>query len=170
MGPQLYRCGNTVTVPANVSDVGLLQWGRNFIVAETRLAQTRKPLVMDRRFNGAATLSLRKRRDKRGMPAPHNGFNGAATLSLRKRLPTPATMTGAPMCFNGAATLSLRKPADLKIAKDHAAGLQWGRNFIVAETPHPRQVPAPVRVQRFNGAATLSLRKPKGINRNSSVS
>ena len=34
MGPQLYRCGNTIADAGKVEFNGLLQWGRNFIVAE----------------------------------------------------------------------------------------------------------------------------------------
>ena len=61
-------------------------------------------------------------------------------------------------CFNGAATLSLRK---LPLELCHLTltlELQWGRNFIVAETgclPDLCRCHAP----GFNGAATLSLRK-----------
>ena len=39
------------------------------------------------------------------------------------------------VCFNGAATLSLRKPSTLPRALSTSRLLQWGRNFIVAETP-----------------------------------
>ena len=35
MGPQLYRCGNVVDFLGVVRPQKLLQWGRNFIVAET---------------------------------------------------------------------------------------------------------------------------------------
>ena len=37
-------------------------------------------------------------------------------------------------CFNGAATLSLRKPISICGSTDPLTTLQWGRNFIVAET------------------------------------
>ena len=83
MGPQLYRCGNTYRVslvePAIVGlqwgrnfivaeiqgckvDIikhEMLQWGRNFIVAEIHFAKT-PDMMRLLRFNGAATLSLRK--------------------------------------------------------------------------------------------------------------
>ena len=36
MGPQLYRCGNLARVTAPAWPERLLQWGRNFIVAETK--------------------------------------------------------------------------------------------------------------------------------------
>ena len=35
MGPQLYRCGNKVNGFPFFAYMGMLQWGRNFIVAET---------------------------------------------------------------------------------------------------------------------------------------
>ena len=59
MGPQLYRCGNRDRDTSHATQRMLLQWGRNFIVAETGIGIRRTP----RRgccFNGAATLSLRK--------------------------------------------------------------------------------------------------------------
>ena len=36
MGPQLYRCGNKAQSAVEAADMTWLQWGRNFIVAETR--------------------------------------------------------------------------------------------------------------------------------------
>ena len=35
MGPQLYRCGDTDKIDTKLLSLYLLQWGRNFIVAET---------------------------------------------------------------------------------------------------------------------------------------
>ena len=34
MGPQLYRCGNEITLDKSIMRDLMLQWGRNFIVAE----------------------------------------------------------------------------------------------------------------------------------------
>ncbi len=84
MGPQLYRCGNDANgmnliwfglnvlqwgrnfIVAEISQEKnyqeaqtLLQWGRNFIVAEIHTASYAKIALLNR-FNGAATLSLRK--------------------------------------------------------------------------------------------------------------
>ena len=203
MGPQLYRCGNSETTLYTLLD-GLLQWGRNFIVAETPSPVS--SLNSSPRFNGAATLSLRKRLNRFNLVClrrasmgpqlyrcgntPRGGtrqgkracFNGAATLSLRKRR-SAGVDTEISACFNGAATLSLRKPFSDGITKPvclHASmgpqlyrcrnperrnldmlessSLQWGRNFIVAETTATPQW----RIRSmlcFNGAATLSLRK-----------
>ena len=106
MGPQLYRCGNVRLVDP-VHQHGGLQWGRNFIVAETSDSSIR--------YTSTA------------------GFNGAATLSLRKLMVGfgQADRKGR---FNGAATLSLRKPGKRLAATKTQTVLQWGRNFIVAET------------------------------------
>ena len=115
---------------------------------------------MHLRFNGAATLSLRKLMDSVDPPSKWvtlqwgrnfivaemrlralrvrfsvQGFNGAATLSLRKCTASERHSPHTSMRrFNGAATLSLRKSTS--------------RNYsTLAKSPS------------FNGAATLSLRK-----------
>ena len=83
----------------------LLQWGRDFSVAEGRIPTPSR--VRPCCFNGAATLVSRK--------------DGAAFggLGLWRR-------------FNGAATLVSRK--DRKIGGPKGSGrLQWGRDFSVAE-------------------------------------
>ena len=157
MGPQLYRCGN-VEHNVNFEEYPLLlQWGRNFIVAETRPKNCTVPRQMQASmgpqlyrcgngqpqheqraslvcFNGAATLSLRKRDVRLARkPANRSSFNGAATLSLRKRRRGAWRRCSRP-CFNGAATLSLRKLRIVSICSFNCGLLQWGRNFIVAET------------------------------------
>ena len=96
----------------------------------------RHPLVPQPCFNGAATLSLRK--------PVHYGITARYDIvaSMGPQLyrcgNTPwSGSAGTPgRSFNGAATLSLRK---LVTSTDTAAAvgmLQWGRNFIVAETHH----------------------------------
>ena len=229
MGPQLYRCGNSrgdripkwakacfngaatlsLRKPGRYLVLSCtelkLQWGRNFIVAETwplpcvvmyRTQASMGPQLY-RCGNLAATLCCH---------VPNSSFNGAATLSLRKphsRWQGQTHMVGASMgpqlyrcgngsgshtqtpllaCFNGAATLSLRKPADGDRCRCGLGGLQWGRNFIVAETHVGLLSVRRTRIasmgpqlyrcgnisigrtsgtagSRFNGAATLSLRK-----------
>ena len=59
MGPQLYRCRNIKDKLAAIIADTELQWGRNFIVAEI-MAASPAPSRLTGRFNGAATLSLRK--------------------------------------------------------------------------------------------------------------
>ncbi len=109
-------------------------------------------------FNGAATLSLRRLRfgifcwcirfdtsmgpqlyrcgDMISTKGPRyfmSCFNGAATLSLRRRW---SWTDSAPqrISFNGAATLSLRRHGCSCEGCSASRALQWGRNFIVAET------------------------------------
>ena len=108
MGPQLYRCGNDAITRYNIGDPNGLQWGRNFIVAETG-----RPIV-----SGETAITLQWGRN----------FIVAETCNrVQRRVETRR-------CFNGAATLSLRKQDD-GTGSDHAIRtLQWGRNFIVAET------------------------------------
>ena len=48
----------------------------------------------------------------------------------------PVNGPGERRCFNGAATLSLRKLDILRQHRPRDIWLQWGRNFIVAETSH----------------------------------
>ena len=205
MGPQLYRCGNLITSCTNSFGtpcfngaatlslrkfgliflclilVSLLQWGRNFIVAEiqrVRHRPTYRPtLQWGRNFIVAEMWRL-----SASLRSAATCFNGAATLSLRKsvwicvqgRPENPASMgpqlyrcgntfrsvAGCGCCcsFNGAATLSLRKCAMPFMRFRVGSTLQWGRNFIVAEMSLSEacrcRIPA-----SFNGAATLSLRK-----------
>ena len=86
MGPQLYRCGNASQLQPEPGRACALQWGRNFIVAETAppLQSCSPPW---QRFNGAATLSLRKQSGPSDALQLRIRLNGAATLSLRKRRP-----------------------------------------------------------------------------------
>ena len=110
MGPQLCSCGNMRQKKWELWG-WMLQWGRNFAVAETARmhVETTDSLVASM---GPQLCSC-------GNPRP-TGTN-------------PSFKTG----FNGAATLQLRKPA---LDRTDAVGesvLQWGRNFAVAETDKP---------------------------------
>ena len=53
MGPQLDSCGRVAASDYLKDADGVLQWGRNLIVAEGGLP--RAPQPQPRRFNGAAT-------------------------------------------------------------------------------------------------------------------
>ena len=167
----------------------MLQWGRNFIVAETRdrhdcyrddceasmgpqLYRCGNYLhlsyVYDHApsFNGAATLSLRKRvgaalvspwRWLASMgPQLYRCGNVATALdyghhvhaSMGPQLyrcgnaaPFPCPRRSSAR-FNGAATLSLRKRNQFMISLVRKDLLQWGRNFIVAETSQRDRQPA----------------------------
>ena len=102
--------------------VGLLQWGRNFIVAETYAM----PFLLHVGQHASMGPQLYRCGNKSWSRAPFpliTCFNGAATLSLRKRVI--------------ATSLALRKSV-----------LQWGRNFIVAETSRMVvEFPLPVQLQ-----------------------
>ena len=160
MGPQLYRCGNPDETLTATIDYRVLQWGRNFIVAETKVSAS-KYVDKSTCFNGAATLSLRKHgiRDL--------GYNIRTAASMGPQLyrcgncPIQRQSPYIRSSFNGAATLSLRKPDPVQEPDSRNVQLQWGRNFIVAETTEPAR--SPPWYGSFNGAATLSLRKlPEG--------
>ena len=180
MGPQLCSCGNLEREGIKLTDErfngaatlqlrkrvsrrpafrrpGLLQWGRNFAVAETRIIH-RVDQLLSERFNGAATLQLRKHDaridrcyDYGGLQWGRN-FAVAETWYLMAYAYTmiPASM-GPQLCscgngewekanvsgkcrFNGAATLQLRKLPQYGHAGIAPLQLQWGRNFAVAET------------------------------------
>ena len=131
MGPQLYRCGNSPSAgryrrQCSASMGPQLYRCGNFHAFLHHACY-------DPRFNGAATLSLRKHAVGVGADNGVGGFNGAATLSLRKPEDGPEKARES-KSFNGAATLSLRKRAPAHAMLRSLAVLQWGRNFIVAET------------------------------------
>ena len=110
------------------------------------------------RFNGAATLSLRKSDDVQGRQ--RHGSLASMGPQLYRCGNEPRDIAGSQgrTCFNGAATLSLRKSVGMtemgerstgasmglqlyrcgnvvsgEKTHDMDASLQWGRNFIVAE-------------------------------------
>ena len=180
MGPQLYRCGNQLgyvqskkafssfngaatlslrkpydSYPA-CTHVVMLQWGRNFIVAETRTTH-RSRSCWERASMGPQLYRcgncFRVRDGQPGSqasmgPQLYRCGNQLGYVQSKKAFSS----------FNGAATLSLRKPYDSYPACTHVVMLQWGRNFIVAEIAGKR-VLWPASRRGFNGAATLSLRK-----------
>ena len=180
MEPQLYRCGNLSTVISAPPAGTVLQWSRNFIVAEI-VPASRKP-----RHHHDASMEPQLYRCGNIVviaiiAQTHYCFNGAATLSLRKYGIPISTFPGVPwlqwsrnfivaeMSICMAAILSvplLQWSRNFIVAEitRHSykalflCQLQWSRNFIVAEIRQDgcwpwRQRPG------FNGAATLSLRK-----------
>ena len=129
-------------------------------------------------FNGAATLSLRKlggdavvvQTGERASMGPqlyrcgNQGWSqdvqGCDLASMGPQLyrcgnmGTARAPFGSLVCFNGAATLSLRKPRRLEYVGSSKDMLQWGRNFIVAETrqedaDHLKQVHASMGPQLY---------------------
>ena len=148
-----------------------LQWGRNFIVAEIW------PCWGVWRRRALASMGPQLYRcgnadHKRATCERRCSFNGAATLSLRKSVPGLGLRVPA-RGFNGAATLSLRKCSAMGYVCCLTIKLQWGRNFIVAEMSHT-SCGSTRRCPSFNGAATLSLRKwrhrpQQGLKRHASM-
>ena len=136
MGPQLYRCGNTSSSPANTASIMC--------------------------FNGAATLSLRKPTRSSCGCRGDRCFNGAATLSLRKRthritcnahclaiwrhasmgpqLYRCGNVRRRTLCVTwiyasmGPQLYRCGNPTLKRHLYTPHGQLQWGRNFIVAET------------------------------------
>ena len=184
MGPQLYRCGNPLTRQFAAAPRTCFNGAATLSLRKCRCV---RPVFRGRAcFNGAATLSLRKWKVCRCSLQAMPRFNGAATLSLRKssrrkagrskhvlasmgpqlyRCGNSASNPEPPsynLRFNGAATLSLRKFPTIwsETQNTSRVSLQWGRNFIVAETGSLRVCLPRSSMFCFNGAATLSLRKP----------
>ena len=94
---------------------GLLQWGRNFIVAEMRRV--------------AATITFQEM------------LQWGRNFIVAEMQITAMPASHISRCFNGAATLSLRKSITGEYGHALAAELQWGRNFIVAEiSPRDRSI------------------------------
>ena len=83
MGPQLYRCGNELrlsyALPQNIASMGLQLYRCGNCNCTSPLST-----MWTLRFNGAATLSLRKYCSSTSRITATRCFNGAATLSLRK--------------------------------------------------------------------------------------
>ena len=111
MGPQLYRCGNACFRRAPSLCACALQWGRNFIVAETHGKRDAAATTPYTSFNGAATLSLRKQATARR--SVHHAERQASMGPQLYR------------CGNVGRACPTTRICIM---------LQWGRNFIVAET------------------------------------
>ena len=144
MGPQLYRCGNVLPLYSIQLSRMLASMGPQLYRCGNGRRRCKVTVTALPCFNGAATLSLRKR--------PYQPYATANIYQLqwgrnfivaetdrpeRRRTVETNDDTG----FNGAATLSLRKLSPLQQAVRPVSALQWGRNFIVAETLILRIVP-----------------------------
>ena len=155
MGPQLYRCGNMQSCHHFVSTFAL-QWGRNFIVAETRTVPC-WPCALLRCFNGAATLSLRKLDVCALMRAPKRLLQWGRNFIVAETGRCSMAPRGVYLASMGPQLYRCGNDVEDEEALSSFVGLQWGRNFIVAETFS--SFAASSTYWCFNGAATLSLRK-----------
>ena len=106
-GPQLYRCGNAVA--------GCTSHARC------------------NRFNGAATLSLRKFAKMGILKSVVHMLQWGRNFIVAEILQIASLGCSIMHSFNGAAILSLRKCLTPITLLATVGGLQWGRNFIVAE-------------------------------------
>ena len=134
-----------------------LQWGRNFAVAETKYFLTYsswyRKLQWGRNFAVAETLTGPSDliEVSRASMGPQLCSCGNPTRSAASRAASKAASMGPQLCscgnwrrggvysrtcrgFNGAATLQLRKRSSSTASSSGDVGLQWGRNFAVAET------------------------------------
>ena len=158
MGPQLYRCGDPTAIITPVTTPAMLQWGRNFIVAETSRLEIRVPstsyaLQWGRNFIVAETDSSRNnlhqphrasmgpqlyRCGDGGLSTrpylPLKSFNGAATLSLRRRHGNTACLWSSRKASMGPQLYRCGDGSSITQYRSRHCVLQWGRNFIVAET------------------------------------
>ena len=136
MGPQLYRCGNQVHNSTLVFTTSELQWGRNFIVAET----TKRALNGMGQWTASMGPQLYRCGNRERLDAgvlPHRASMGPQLYRCGNS-ESDAKFIIKEFSFNGAATLSLRKPWNELTGSADIDMLQWGRNFIVAET-RPRR-------------------------------
>ena len=155
MEPQLYRCGNLVF--SGKSHPTILASMEPQLYRCGNLAGGHAMRIQWDRFNGAATLSLRKSEgdDEGSEEAPKLQWSrNFIVAEIRTRLPTARSGRTASMepqlyrcgnmqdvnlrqrktiSFNGAVTLSLRKSEGDDEGSEEAPKLQWSRNFIVAE-------------------------------------
>ena len=147
MGPQLYRCGNWLL--AALQEGYLLSCacfnGAATLSLRKLEGSTRAAKYVSRhrnRFNGAATLSLRKPSKSRLQSMNGQALEEPASMGPQLyrcgNLSAAITMADSlSYGFNGAATLSLRKLWHHTATPGRPLDthpLQWGRNFIVAET------------------------------------
>ena len=108
MGPQLYRCGNKILFNDPATSRFPLQWGRNFIVAETTLSPCRTT-------PGSSQLQWGR------------NFIVAETQGRGRAIPRIDVLQWGRNFIVAETSLPCLIPR-------HETALQWGRNFIVAET------------------------------------
>ena len=135
-----------------------LQWGRNFIVAETLATQFLDNIIDVLQWGRNFIVAETDKRRHAGLRAGHASMG--PQLYRCGNPPDRRLLLVSPPGFNGAATLSLRKQSMLDQKNLGIFTLQWGRNFIVAETGQTHQHLTWQRLSP-NGAATLSLRKQR---------
>ena len=178
MGPQLHRCGKDKTV-GGMQLGDRLQWGRNFIVAERA-----RPFFLITQMTfasmGPQLHRCGKPRQRGGRRAPRDASMGPQLHRCGKGERTgphihPEFASMGPQLHRcgksrrnsvALAYRVLQWGRNFIVAESRSVpwpptssgGLQWGRNFIVAESWN-RPSPMANLQPSFNGAATSSLRK-----------
>ena len=114
----------------------LLQWGRNFIVAEMVVPDNWEQMLDDMLQWGRNFIVAAIRRWPTMVSETAQASMGPQLYRCGNQNRTSERMQPFP-CFNGAATLSLRKFIGISITAIGMMALQWGRNFIVAEIGNP---------------------------------
>ena len=132
MGPQLYRCGNQATEAEDRIGDHWLQWGRNFIVAETQALGRPLEVAHTQASMGPQLYRCGNEEVRRTVQVAKTASMGPQLYRCGKQYLRPKALLVA--SFNGAATLSLRKRGASRPDDSGMVLLQWGRNFIVAET------------------------------------
>ena len=162
----------------------MLQWGRCLATAETsghslrqdarlrdasmgplscdsgnQSSRRRLARVQTRRFNGAAVLRQRKRRDDGSCRRCRDArFNGAAVLRQRKRRRSPRRIAREIAASMGPLSCDSGNRSRCERSRCRCYQLQWGRCLATAETAASRALTRHRR-PRFNGAAVLRQRK-----------
>ena len=156
MGPQLYRCGNGQMnsgaaraqvrlqwgrnfIVAEIHSQGfgtgvltVLQWGRNFIVAEITFPP-RRPIPGTSRFNGAATLSLRKFDALYMCKWFHGGLQWGRNFIVAEMRHIAPILQALLLASMGPQLYRCGNLPTMVALAAVVSVLQWGRNFIVAE-------------------------------------
>ncbi len=132
MGPQLYRCGDTGACVLNIRRIQASMGPQLYRCGDSdmNVSGITGPLASmgpqlyrcgDKATDSNAASLLRS-------------FNGAATLSLRRPVYGVADLQQALIASMGPQLYRCGDPWRDIIARHIKAMLQWGRNFIVAET------------------------------------
>ena len=87
-------------------------------------------------------MQLRKRRTRRPRRRRPSRFNGAATLQLRKPS-SVGQLAGFGGVLQWGRNFAVAETHSRGVRRRMPSSLQWGRNFAVAETAPPRQVAPP---------------------------
>ena len=156
MGPQLYRCGNVAEIRHLREDIDMLQWGRNFIVAEIR--HHARHWNANFGLQWGRNFIVAEMRSRPPEPQADSPASMGPQLYRCGNLSYFIYMKYINSCFNGAATLSLRKFSDVLHGMIRELTASMGPQLY--RCGNLQGISCYFRDScGFNGAATLSLRK-----------